>query len=125
MSAIKLHGLSMNHRPVDVLKQAKKIISDPAHWTQRSFARNKDGKVAVVASSDAISFCALGAMRRASYELGYPLPAGHFLYEAPMTAIKLLEQAALNLYRTPISNVNDNFGYKEVMKCFDRAIENS
>lgn len=44
------------------LKRARDLIADPKHWTQKSFARDKNSKMCDPHSPKADKFCAIGAL---------------------------------------------------------------
>ena len=50
--------------PLETLKAARQLISDPAKWTQGWFARNALGELVDVDSSSAVCFCSIGALCR-------------------------------------------------------------
>jgi hypothetical protein len=50
--------------PLETLKAARQLISDPAKWTQGEFARDVDGNEVKAWSEDATCFCAYGAIQR-------------------------------------------------------------
>lgn len=59
-------------RMVDrALKEARKILADPHHFTTGAFARNASGKPVDPADDDAVSFSVRGAFNRALKNLGY------------------------------------------------------
>lgn len=45
------------------LRAGLRRISDKAHWTQDTFARNKSGAEVVNNSRSAVSFCAVGCLK--------------------------------------------------------------
>ncbi len=109
----------------EVLVKAKELIQDPKHWIQGTFARDSEGRGVAVYVPEAVCFCSLGAMRRAS--LNYPIPepvlkafvAG--IYEVP------LEEVGHNVYmmKDGITSFNDKPGrtHARVLEVFDKAIE--
>jgi len=52
-----------------VIRRAIDIIKDADHWTMGAEARREDGTVTDVWERDAVSFCVMGAVRRAAYDL--------------------------------------------------------
>lgn len=52
-------------KPVDILRKARKLIEKPEQWTQKAFARTADGAPCDEHATVAVSFCVVGALRRA------------------------------------------------------------
>jgi hypothetical protein len=48
---------------VEILRRARKRLRRPESWTRGSFARDVHGEPAYVNSDEAISWCAIGAVR--------------------------------------------------------------
>jgi len=95
----------------EVLVQAKKLISDPAHWTQRVSARNAENAVCQTDSPDAVCWCSYGAV----YKIGGELDS----YEA----YGLLTLAAGSMGKDWVTEVNDDGTHANVMQMFSIAIE--
>lgn len=94
---------------VETLKAAKVLISDPAKWTQGSYARAVRGHEVGPSEPDAVCWCSYGALqhvRRASSDSAW----GDALIEL-MTAMG-----------GGIAAFNDNNDHAAVMAAFDRAI---
>ncbi len=94
---------------LDVLVDARGLVQ--AGWTQGAYARNAAGKCTIPSDSDAVSFCALGALAKlVSRESWLFTPAR-----------KALESA---LGTTAVSEWNDEPGRtrEEVLAVFDGAI---
>jgi hypothetical protein len=49
-----------------VLEEAIELIDDPRKWIKKSFARNKSGLAVDSLSRYAVSWCAIGALRKAT-----------------------------------------------------------
>lgn len=98
-----------------MLKDAKALIADPAHWTQGTPARDASGKpLSNEESPAAVCWCSIGALARVAnadpaplYHL-YPV-ARHYLYKATAGA--------------SIINFNDTHTHAEVMELWDKAIQ--
>ena len=58
-----------------ILVRTRELIADPKSWLQRNSARNSVGCTVGTRSSRAKSFCVLGALDRASWELKTDLPS--------------------------------------------------
>lgn len=101
-------------RPTElcVLKGARKLISDPAHWTKAAFARSANGEERNCLDGEASCWCAWGALYRAAYDCGDK-------------SLDEVEPARAILARSmddSIPSFNDNHTHAEVLAAFDRAI---
>lgn len=92
--------------PLETLKAARDLISDPARWTQGWFAKNAHGENVHSFSENAVCFCALGALDRT--------------HNATL-AIKDRLQRHLPPEHN-ISSFNDTHTHAEVIALFDAAI---
>jgi hypothetical protein len=52
-----------------VLKKAREKITDPSKWTKGSFAKTRNGFQAKPESTRACSWCSIGALRSAAFDL--------------------------------------------------------
>lgn len=116
-----------------ILRHAKALISDPAHWIVGQFARDDAGRSQYFDAPMATCFCMVGAILRAKYELieGYDKLNGNWRDEpeiAPLDAcvspvvkeryaIELLDADAI-----PFINDAEQTTHNEVMAYFDCAI---
>jgi hypothetical protein len=89
---------------LDVLRDARAIIEDPARWWQGS-----------AANETCTRFCAMGAIR---IGLGRWDDVGTAAWEALDAASGDLHGYALSL----VSRVNDQVGHEAVLRVYDRAI---
>lgn len=48
--------------PLALLEDARKLLTDPAKWTQGTAARNAEGEITGTDKPDAVCFCSLGAI---------------------------------------------------------------
>lgn len=55
---------------LQILRKARKLLAKG--WTQRTFAKDKDGVPVTWDSQQAVCFCLGGALRRASQDAGKP-----------------------------------------------------
>lgn len=97
--------------PAETLRQARDLIADPAHWTQRTSARDAAATPVPVASPDAKSFCTLGAVDRAA---GFD---PHDFYTATAFFYQVIGSGE------SIAQFNDGHTHAEVIALFDAAIE--
>ena len=93
--------------PLETLKAARELISDPAKWTQSLFARDKDGKRIDPQSKDAVCFSIerfnVGCKTLSEVE-GHP------------------DNVCERLFRTNVISFNDSHTHPEVLALFDAAI---
>ena len=48
---------------LEILKKARELLSDPARWTKRSWARDIYGRPRSYDEPDAACFCSVGAVK--------------------------------------------------------------
>jgi hypothetical protein len=96
--------------PLETLKAARELISDPAKWTQNAFARDKKGKMIGPNGDGAVCFCAFGAIR-------------FFTKEPNVTAADIFLNGFSRLKNGEYLDVfNDTHTHPEVLALFDAAI---
>lgn len=96
--------------PLETLKAARDLISDPSCWTQGDFARNTDGQSVDPNNKEAMCFCAFGAIQR--------------ITENPLMsdADRLLESICNERFSLSVGDFNDTHTHAEVLALFDAAI---
>lgn len=99
----------------EVLIKARKLIEDPAHWTQRSFARDSYGNKLGPLSESATCFCSIGALHNVQPELW-------LTGETSIPAKDFLNDLCKDLHGIRVVNYNDSHTHKEVLALFDAAI---
>lgn len=99
---------------LEVLRDARELISDPRCWTKEWFALNACGDRVTSNASDAICFCALGAVRRS---MRIELTEDYRRY---IKVVELLENAV----GRSVSDFNDaaETTHADVLAAFDEAI---
>lgn len=65
---------------LDVLIAARALYDSPEKWTQKVFARDKDGNAVTWENERAVCFCLSGAIARAELNLGFT--TGRVAYRA-------------------------------------------
>lgn len=93
---------------VTILQKARKLIEQPSKWTRGAYARDKDSCPVDFSAVDAYSFCATGAVYRAS--------SAH--YEEADYVLSLLSFIA----KCGIITYNDLHSHDTVLAVFDDAI---
>ena len=98
------------------LKAAKEIIKEPAAWTQRTCARDKDGVDVGYMNDGAVCFCSFGAILVVTTkEKGECLRVSDYYGAAEM-----LKRGFGSVYS--IGAWNDSHTHTEVIEGFDNAI---
>src|SRR6185369_1255158 len=93
-----------------ILKAARDLISEPARWTTGCMAKNSMGVQVDPRAPEAACFCAMGAIKRASRDLGSEWDARDALRTEVGNA-----QGSIALF-------NDNGTHAEIIAAWDRAI---
>jgi hypothetical protein len=96
--------------PLETLKAARDLISDPARWTQGEYARDANRIRTQIASDEAVCFCAQGAI----YRVG---GISHVL-DAEMH----LNSTCRKRFGRGVYSFNDTHTHAEVIALFDAAI---
>ena len=65
-----------------VLLKAMDVIATPDKWTKNAFAKDSDGTPVKGHSPDAVCWCSLGALQKATQKTGHTFYAEEFLIEA-------------------------------------------
>jgi hypothetical protein len=95
--------------PLETLKAARDLISDPARWTQGCAARNANGESVDLMDEPAVCWCALGAIARTE------LVRGSGISDASK-ALRRVTPFGL------VAHFNDTHDHAEVIALFDAAI---
>ena len=108
----------------DILIAAKKRISDPRRWTKGAWARDLNHVPCASSSSEACSWCAIGAVAAATTKLHNRLDSPYSVL-ASAKADAMLKLAAF----TPVEGIcvavfndNESTTHEDIMKLFDKAI---
>lgn len=98
--------------PLETLKAARQLISDPAKWTQTYYARDASGYPVPPTSLEAVCFCALGSIEHAANKNLLTLTE----------TIAIIENVALSEHAMAVFELNDTHTHAEVLALFDAAI---
>jgi hypothetical protein len=98
--------------PLETVKAARELISDPACWTTGTNARNSNGKEVLARSPEAVCWCPQGALFRCS-DYWWREPA---LYKA-------IDTASRRLFGMWLAIANDTVGHSAALAILDAAIE--
>lgn len=97
---------------IKVLIHARKLITDPAHWTQGYAVRDAEGN-SDVPIDKAVCFCAIGACMRAEHDLKTAYAASSDpLYDT-------LHELGI---KYGLADYNDSHTHEEVLALFDKTI---
>ena len=98
--------------PLDVLRDTREFLSDPARWTKGTAARDANGDPCEVEYEHAKSFCLLGATLYTT--LGRPS-----LFDRTKDYLSYVLDSPLNLRQL---NDNPATTHEEILALLDRAI---
>ena len=110
----------------EILIQAKALISDKDHWTQRFFARNKERMPVSPAGKSACQWCAIGAIIRIRYNSKLEYLREAQAYNALTQSIKDLNlDLGVSKDWDLIGAFNDHADttHEDIIKIFDKAIQ--
>lgn len=99
----------------DVLKKARSLIEKEENWLRGVFAIGSDGTAVVSSDPRACKFCSVGAIRNAAWT--WPKLDARDMF------LRYAERSLIEVMGKPITNFNDWNSHEEVLKAFDRAIE--
>ena len=105
------HKLAMR----EVLIGARWLISDPARWTKRSYARDRNDQPCDLKGTEACSWCAVGAIHAAAAIF---TDGGKVLGGAAVASF-----AKTNFLFSGIGDHNDWASHAKVLTWFDNAIK--
>lgn len=96
---------------VQILEEARELLSDESRWTQGVVARTMDGKPTLVENKEAVCFCSLGAIGKQSDRYS----------SLEVKAVRTLQQVVGN----GVSCFNDapERKHSEILEAFDKAIK--
>ena len=96
--------------PLETLKAARQLISDPAKWTQGVQARDEHGEQVPHSDRAAYCFCIMGAVNRVK-----PL-------WKKLDALLALSKITRRDFAASVPEFNDTHTHAEVLALFDAAI---
>jgi hypothetical protein len=99
-----------------VIARALELIADEANWSQGAWARTVSGKPCPWVDQAAKSFCALGALNRAAFEL-----VAEGGYELAISAARQVVSARGGSH-AHLPEINDSEGHAVVIAMFRRAL---
>ena len=99
--------------PLETLKAARQLISDPAKWTQGKGARMFNLKPVFARDPAAVCWCSMGAIYKQCTD--QDRSTSDF-------AFSVLDKKCWNLHGISAVNFNDTHTHAEVLALFDAAI---
>jgi len=110
-----------------VVARAREIISDEKNWTQFDYAQFDSSDEADPADPLAVRFCAVGALRRAAYELSSDSDSFATLTDRVQDGIESFARTRRHLKSNfSLEDLNDDQnGHANVLKLFDDYLANS
>lgn len=102
------------NQDVLILRRAIKILSKPGAWTKGALARSKSDvdrqsaerfRVSVT-NRNAVCFCAVGAINRASYELGYETSKDYDAFNGAFN-FPTVRKVNQNIFPRRLQSLND------------------
>ena len=100
-----------------ILTEARELIKDPKNWTQGSCARDMDNLPVSYTLESAYSFCARGAIFKATDIVKSEVPTDAMGYLT--SALLIITKGAT----TFIPGYNDSHEHSQVLALFDKAIK--
>lgn len=108
---------------LQILKDARTLITPKTAWIQTDMARNAEGKELRFSWAGASCFCAVGAV---GVSAGYKYPNGLYYEDTLEPLIELAKEIKnSSTYEGAVYNItrfNDNHTHEEVLALFDSAI---
>jgi hypothetical protein len=101
---------------LELLKAARKLISNPHKWTRMSFARDEIGYPTHPTNNDAVCYCSIGSLMKVN-----GCNSSIFCDRATMKINKAAEEMG---YHNCVK-LNDSASHADVLRMFDLAIEAS
>lgn len=106
-----------NQTKIKILKQARELLTKPNGWIKGIMAKNREGYIVHPFSPIAVSFCALGACRRALFNLSVDTDC----FNASLSSTKDL----LGIEDLKVANLNDSpdTTLEDVLALYDNRIK--
>ena len=99
-------------KAVDILINARALITNPENWCKGTFARNRDFRMVENYSADATKFCASGAIYLISNKTNSD--------DVELQLAKSFLRESVGI--CGITTFNDGHEHKDVLEAFDAAI---
>ena len=101
-----------------IIVRALELISDDSKWTEATDARDAHGRPCRVEASEAVRFCAVGALARAVFEL----TGGSFALADQIETAVLAANGLSGLELESLPWINDREGRERIVAMFRKAL---
>ena len=108
--------------PYEILKQARELITNPAHWCRSWYWMDKDHRLLDTPGPTCVQRCVTGALIEASIPLHFPRWS---LSDIPDSVYEYLGDALgiENRDEIHLVAINDNEGHTRVLEVLDSAMD--
>lgn len=106
-------------QPIEILRSARKLLSDPRKWTKEAYARDEAGYDILPNKYDAKTFCIMGAINRTCGSLVDEEPEYLRARRAVIAATNALYPGFFDVF---CFNDDDNTTHEMILAVLDRAI---
>lgn len=112
----------MDNTLLNILRDAKKLISNKNNWCQHAGALDKNGECVYSLNEEAVKFCVLGAINRACNK---HIPTINSQYNSIVSKLlQYLNKFSYRLYKKPyVIEVNDYSSHEDVIKVLTEALK--
>jgi hypothetical protein len=101
----------------EALVAARQRIAEPEHWATRFYARDERGKNTNPQGTEAVSWCAMGALRAGEWTAPHCFNAEDFLQRAA--------QEITGYSTMTVPTFNDTYTHADVLAMYDLAIKHA
>jgi len=117
----------MSKPALQILTEARALLSDPKRWTEGDFALDEHGNGVYWHADSAVCWCALGAIGRVAGAEEDPDEGARQVQRFASEAVALLHEVidwdGVSSMADGVAYWNDHHDHAEVLAAFDRAIE--
>ena len=106
------------HEIKELLSKARKLIENPENWLQGDFSRDAEGNPCFSTEENAVCFCSIGALRRATSS-GVDNHRNYRWATPTYIAARVALQVKMGTF---VDTFNDSHTHQEVLAKFDEAI---
>lgn len=107
----------------DLLRRARRRITDPARWCQRTYAADAQGYGRRASDRTATRWCAVGALQAESYHAaGLVVREAHRRLNGAAELPEAPNAEGVPIRYQRVEWVNDHLGHDAVLEVYDAAI---
>jgi hypothetical protein len=111
------------HLERQVIERAREMISRHEQWRRAAYAMDANGERVDWCAKQAVAFCAVGALRRAAYDLSGD--RNHAIRLADKIAGTMIGIGHEGLAAMKVKFINDAKGHAAVLQLFDAVVRTS